>query len=101
MLTEHQKSSRRLALQTFDDPNGLPPLPNLAVLWEIQTGTSGEDDALLARLAAAEHELSAYRNSLHARLDAATGELIARYREEPSLALRALPRPRGGELGVA
>ena len=49
---------------------------------------------LLTRLANAEHELSAYRRSLHARLDAATGELISRYREEPSLALYALPRPR-------
>ena len=101
VLTEHQKSSRRLALQMFDDPNGTPPLPDLAVLWEIQAGTAGEDDALLARLAAAEHELSAYRSSLHARLDAATGELISRYRDEPSLALRALPLPRGDELGVA
>ena len=100
VLTEHQKSSRRLALQMFDDPNGTPPLPDLAVLWEIQTGTA-DDDALLARLAAAEHELSAYRSSLHARLDAATGELISRYRDEPSLALRALPLPRGTELGVA
>jgi len=101
VLTEHQESSRRLALQMFDDPNGTPPLPDLAVLWEIQAGTAGEGDALLARLAAAEHQLSAYRSSLHVRLDAATGELISRYRDEPSLALRALPLPRGNELGVA
>ena len=100
VLTEHQASSRRLALQMFDDPNGTPPLPDLAVLWQTQTGT-GDDESMLARLAAAEHELSAYRSSLHARLDAATGELISRYRDEPSLALRALPLPRGTQLGVA
>ena len=101
VLTEHQKSSRRLALQMFDDPNGTPPLPDLAVLWELQTDTGSADDALLARLAAAEHELSAYRSSLHARLDAATGELISRYRDEPTLALHALPLPRSTELGIA
>ncbi|MCY7372567.1 MAG: hypothetical protein LH461_02530 [Spirochaetaceae bacterium] len=84
----------------FDDPNGTPPLPDLAVLWQTQTGT-GDDESMLARLAAAEHELSAYRSSLHTRLDAATGELISRYRDEPSLALRALPLPRGTQLGVA
>ena len=54
-----------------------------------------------SRLADAEHELSAYRRGLHERLDAATGELIARYREEPSLALRALPLPPDSEAGVA
>ena len=57
--------------------------------------------ATLARLADAEHQLSAYRRGLHERLDAATGELIARYREEPALALRALPLPRGERVGVA
>jgi hypothetical protein len=28
---------------------------------------------------------------LHARIDGATAELIARYREQPALAIRALP----------
>jgi hypothetical protein len=65
------------------------PLPDLAVLWE--RGTAGADPDLLQRLARAEHQLSAYRRSLHERLDAATGELIARYHENPSLALAALP----------
>jgi hypothetical protein len=90
VLSEHQESSRRLAVFTLDDPAGAPPLPDLTVLWETETG-SGEDGSLLTRLAAAEHQLSAYRRSLHARLDAATGELISRYRDQPSLALHALP----------
>jgi hypothetical protein len=70
------------------DPAALAPLPDLTALWE----TEGSDDVeTLTRLAAAEAELSAYRRSLHERLDDATSELIARYREEPGLALRALP----------
>ena len=57
----------------------------------VRAATCGTDDALLVRLAAAEAELSAYRRSLHERLDDATSELIARYREEPALSLCALP----------
>lgn len=93
VLDEHQEASRRLAMHMLEDPADAPPLPDLAVLWQTETG-AGDDSVLLTRLANAEHELSAYRRSLHARLDAATGELISRYREEPSLALYALPRPR-------
>lgn len=93
VLSEHQSDSRRLALTPVDVPGGLPPLPDLAVLWESQVGEVPAD--LLVRLAAAEHELSAYRRALHERLDAATGELIMRYRERPALALRALPLQRG------
>ena len=36
-------------------------------------------------------QLSAYRTALHKRLAGATGELIARYREQPTLCLTALP----------
>ena len=64
-------------------------------------GASGFAGDTLARLADAEHQLSEYRRSLHERLDAATGELISRYREEPALALRALPLPHGERVGVA
>lgn len=94
VLDEHHAASRRLAMAPLADPDQLPPLPDLVTLWDAQGDAS--DTELLRRLAAAEHELSAYRRSLHARLDAATGELIARYREDPTLALRALPlqRPR-------
>lgn len=95
VLTRHQESSRRLAVLSIHDAAATPPLPDLDVLWE-----SGPDaDPLLcARLAAAEAELSAYRHSLHERIDTTTGELIARYREEPVLALRALPVPGRGNV---
>jgi len=91
VLTEHEEHSRRLAVQQIHVPGGAPPLPDLAALWD--TSTLGEDDegAVVGRLADAEHQLSTYRRSLHMRLDAATGELIARYHDEPSLALSALP----------
>lgn len=100
VLSEHQLDSRRLAMQPLVGHLDGPPLPDLAVLWQTQ-GPSGADSALVTRLAAAERELSAYRRSLHERLDAATGELISRYRDEPTLALRALPLPRTPECGVA
>ena len=92
VLTQHQESSRRLAVLPVHDAVSVPPLPNLAVLWESGSDL-GSDDRLLPRLAAAEVELSSYRRGLHERLDDATSELIARYREEPALALRALPLP--------
>ncbi len=98
VLTSHQESSRRLQVLPVHDPSGLPPLPNLAALWET-VAEDDDDTALLGRLAAAEAELSAYRRSLHERLDDTTSELIARYRDEPALALRALPLK--GTRGVA
>jgi hypothetical protein len=97
VLSQHQESSRRLAVLQVHDAGGVPPLPDLTVLWET-TGQVTADDALLTRLAAAEAELSSYRRSLHERLDDATSELIARYREEPSLALCALPLPRTSDV---
>lgn len=101
VLCEHQHLSRRLAMQSLDGPGRHePPLPDLGVLWQTQSGAGDAPDHL-ERLAAAERELSAYRRRLHERIDAATGDLIARYREEPALALRALPLPRVPECGVA
>ena len=95
VLSEHQESSRRLAVHTVHDAAGVPPLPDLTVLWESGAGNAadGADDGIVVRLAAAEVELSAYRRALHERLDDATSELIARYREKPALALCALPLP--------
>jgi hypothetical protein len=97
VLTQHQESSRRLAVHTVHDAVSVPPLPDLTVLWE-SGGDIGTDDGLMTRLAAAEVELSAYRRSLHERLDDATSELIARYREEPALSLCALPLPRTSDV---
>jgi hypothetical protein len=90
ILCEHAASSQRLARQHLQPAEGPPPLPDLAVLWEGGSGPRESGD-LVTRMAQAEHQLSAYRRALHERLDAATNELIARYHENPSLALVALP----------
>ncbi len=97
VLSQHQESSRRLAVHTVHDAAGVPPLPDLTVLWESGAGTLADDD-MVVRLAAAEVELSAYRRALHERLDDATSELIARYREKPALALCALPLPTASDV---
>lgn len=90
VLTQHQESSRRLAVLPVHDAVDAPPLPDLAVLWTTAADNGG-DTVLRDRLAAAEVELSTYRRGLHERIDDATSELIARYREQPALALSALP----------
>lgn len=46
-----------------------------------------------ATFEAVERRLSAERRQLHRRLDAATAELVARYREDPMRALEVLPEP--------
>lgn len=77
-----------------------PSLLELTALWNedpVPGGPAANLD-LLTRLEAMEAALSAYRTSLHQQLAEATGELIARYREQPSLCLSALPLP-GGSAG--
>jgi anti-sigma-K factor RsiG len=93
VLHAHADSSRRLAMLPVATPDDAPPLPDLTALWETTVTSGAHDESLVARLADAEQELSSYRHSLHARLDAATGELISRYRDYPALALCALPVP--------
>jgi hypothetical protein len=91
VLDEHGRSSRRLALLPVVHTEDAAPLPDLAVLWETTPGGTGDHAVMVTRLTAAEHALSTYRRELHEKLDAATGELIARYRDEPALALQARP----------
>jgi hypothetical protein len=97
VLAEHVADSRRLSVLSLLPPDDVPPVPDLAVLWELPTfergGLSGD---VLTRLAAAERELSTYRRSLHRRLDTVTEDLIARYHADPQLALSALPHRQTG-----
>lgn len=93
VLTDARVGAGRRALveiMPFDD---VPPLPDLAGLWDrLVDPTDAEAVAALdADLAEAEQQLSEYRSALHQRIGAATGELIARYRDEPTLCLSALP----------
>ena len=90
---EDRVDSGRRALQEIVPIDDMPPLPDLAELWarEPHLDDEAHTDRLARDLAKAEAQLSAYRTALHRRLAGATGELIARYREQPQLCLSALP----------
>ena len=94
-LADSRVGLGRQALVEVVPVDDTPPLPDLADLWAREVGSDDRDGGtgLRQELAFAELQLSAYRAALHRRLAAATGELIARYREDPSLALTALPLP--------
>jgi hypothetical protein len=96
VFAEARVDSGRRALLTLVPSDDIPPLPDLVELWAREPKVGAlEDNRRLARdLSKAEAQLSAYRTALHKRLSAATGELIARYREQPDLCLSALPSQR-------
>jgi len=93
VLTDQRVGAGRQALVEIMPVDDIPPLPDLAGLWDRIVDLSDESAraALEADLAAAEQQLSEYRSVLHHRIGAATSELIARYRDEPTLCLSALP----------
>lgn len=95
VLSDARVGAGRRALVDVVPVDDIPPLPDLEQLWLRELAP---DDVEGARrfetdLARAERELSDYRAALHRRIADATGELIARYREQPSLCLSALPLP--------
>ena len=93
VFAEARVDSARQALQQVVPVDDMPPLPDLAELWarEPRFDDAAHTERLVRDLSKAEAQLSAYRTALHKRLAAATGELIARYREQPALCLSALP----------
>ena len=93
VLTDARGSVRRLAYIDVQPVDDIPPLPDLAEIWSRQVDRSNPRAvARLERdLSAAEQELSGFRRELHRRIDLVTNELIARYREQPLLALQILP----------
>lgn len=93
VLTDQRVGAGRRALVEITPVDDIPPLPDLAELWDRFVDLTDADAvATMAEdLGAAERQLSDYRSVLHRRLGAATSELIARYREEPTLCLSALP----------
>jgi hypothetical protein len=95
VLTDARVGAGRQALIEVVPVDDIPPLPHIEGLWERQVdpGDVTANRSLEADLAHAERQLSDYRAALHRRIAGATGELIARYREEPSLCLSALPLP--------
>jgi len=93
VLSDARVANNRTALVTVVPADDIPPLPNLAELWERRVAEGDQVGAveLDHDLAAAERRLSEYRQALHRRIGDATGELIARYREQPDLCLTVLP----------
>lgn len=96
VLSQTRGASRRQALLDVAPSEDVPPLPDLLALWSADPDPKDEAEraTLVERLSAAEQELSAYRTALHVRIDRATGDLIARYSEDPSSCLVALPSRR-------
>lgn len=85
----------RRALVSVQAADALPELPILEEMWVTELDPNDSDavaDAL-ERLRTAERQLTEYRRVLHQQLDAATQELIDRYREDPASALVAFQRP--------
>jgi hypothetical protein len=93
-LTKEKLSRGRAALVQVVPVDDIPPLPDLARLW--QTVPAAGDEVARAELVigleTAEEQLSTYRGALHVRISAANAELIARYRDEPQACFSALPR---------
>jgi len=96
VFAEARVDSGRRALISVVPADDIPPLPDLVEVWarQPQIGAVEHNRRLAHDLSKAEAQLSAYRTALHKRLSAATGELIARYREQPDLCLSALPTQR-------
>jgi hypothetical protein len=96
VFAEARVDSGRRALLTVLPIDDIPPLPDLVELWarEPKMGDVAYNKRLALDLSKAESQLSSYRTALHKRLASATSELIARYREQPTLCLSALPTQR-------
>jgi hypothetical protein len=93
VLAEARVDNGRRVLMTLGAADDIPPLPDLATLWEREPVPDDPDhnESLAHDLSAAELQLSAYRAALHRRISSSTDELIARYREDPALCALALP----------
>ena len=93
VLTDDRLGAGRRALVEVVPVDDIPPLPEVQELWDREVAPDDAEGlrAFEVELAAAERQLSDYRAALHGRIAEATGELIARYREQPSLCLSALP----------
>jgi RsiG-like len=91
----------RTALVQVRAADALPELPVLEEMWvtELDPNDSEAVREATQRLRAAERRLTEYRRALHQRIDEATGELIERYRRDPSSALVALRRPHTASAG--
>ncbi len=93
VLAESGGVHRRLANLSVRPAGDIAALPDLHVLWTrvVDTRDTEAVAGFVEELRAVETDISALRREIHQRLDEATGQLIARYRQDPTLALTALP----------
>jgi hypothetical protein len=88
----------RTALVNVRAGDDLPELPVLQDMWvtELDPNDTAEIAGAVKRLRSAEGQLTDYRRALHEKLDAATSELIVRYKQDPASALVAFTTPHNG-----
>ncbi|HZE67618.1 MAG TPA: hypothetical protein VE081_13355 [Sporichthyaceae bacterium] len=93
VLGDTGTGASRRALSSIRPAEPLPDLPESEWMWVTEIDPHDADAVAEAtsRLNAAEEKLTAYRKALFERIDEATAELIARYKEDPAAALSALP----------
>jgi hypothetical protein len=93
VLAESGAVHRRLANLSVRSASDIEALPDLHQLWTRVVDPQDEEAVaeFVEALQRAESDLSSMRREIHQRLDEATGQLIARYRQDPTLALSALP----------
>ena len=96
VLSPKGPSPSRMSHVDIFPADDTPPLPDLGELWSREIPET--DEAALHQmrqdLGIAELQLSTYRSELHRRLGAATGELVTRYNEDPTLCFGVLPLDR-------
>ncbi len=93
VLAESGAVHRRLANLSVRPAEDIAALPDLHSLWTrlVDTRDAAAVESFIEELQEAEQTLSGMRREIHHRLDEATGQLIARYRQDPAQALSALP----------
>ncbi len=93
VLREADHALERLGHLDVPPVDGLNPLPDLAEVWgrRVDAADTAGVAALTADLEEATADLDEYREEVLRRAEHVTRELIARYREEPLLALQTLP----------
>jgi hypothetical protein len=93
VLAESGAVHRRLANLSVRPAGDIEALPDLHTLWTrlVDTTDGAALERFILELQDAEQTLSGMRREIHHRLDEATGQLIARYRQDPAQALSALP----------
>lgn len=91
-LRDRHAGPGRAALVRIQHPEELTELPDPGGVWSRDPDLDDPEDvrAVLAETQEAADRISKYRSQIHARLDAATGELVARYQADRSAIFRLL-----------